>query len=189
MPSEKTIGQKLTPQLNRKIQFKIKEIIGYHLENNGSASITTDIWTSPSRDSFLSFTIHFVTQKFERKLAILRCMKFDTDHTSENLAIALKNVAKNWGISNIHLLVRDNATNMVNAAKMMNVESIGCFCHILNLIVNHAVISQSGVAQLRSKSVLSQIQLIMQLVTRVDFCFILDYIFQGAKDCHLLEKT
>lgn len=57
-PSEKTIETKLVPDLDKKkkFQFAIKESL--RSNKTGAFAITTDIWSSPSHDSFMSVTAH-----------------------------------------------------------------------------------------------------------------------------------
>ena len=57
VPSEKKNRQKLIPNLNRQVQYKIKQ----SLDENDVAvySITTDIWSSKGQRTFISYTIHY----------------------------------------------------------------------------------------------------------------------------------
>ena len=58
VPSEKTIRQKLIPNLYRKVQYKIQQSLD---ENDiGVHSITTDIWFNKGQRSFISYTIHYI---------------------------------------------------------------------------------------------------------------------------------
>ena len=72
------------------------------------------------------------------------------------VAKALTGMAEEWGLTTarIHLIIRDNAINMVNAAKKANIDSLGCFCHILHLVVTHSVFKQDGVKLLTDRLVL-----------------------------------
>lgn len=145
VPSEKLIRTKLVPELNKKVQYAVKQSLESNSNEKGTYSITTDIWSSPSRDSFMSITAHWITGDFKRKLAILRCIPYNTAHSASNLSSALKNICSDWGVTNVHVIVRDNASNIVLGAKTAGYQSIGCFCHILHLVVNHSVLEQSGV--------------------------------------------
>lgn len=51
VPSEKIIRTKLVPELNEKIQYAVKQSLKLNSSENGTYSITTDIWSSPSKDS------------------------------------------------------------------------------------------------------------------------------------------
>ena len=55
-----------------------------------------------------------------------------------------------WNINkeNVHLVVRDNASNMERAMKDADVCSYGCFAHSLQLVVHDGVLSQRVVIDL-----------------------------------------
>lgn len=55
--SEKQIKTKLITDLSDKIQFHVKKAVDLHSADGGYFSITTDIRSSLSRDSFISFTL------------------------------------------------------------------------------------------------------------------------------------
>ena len=44
----------------------------------------------------------------------------------------------------IHLYVRDNGPNLVAAMRLNQQNSIGCFAHTLNLVIDHAIKDQIG---------------------------------------------
>ena len=45
----------------------------------------------------------------------------------------------------VHLFVRDNATNMVKAMRDGSFDDFGCFAHTLQLVVHDGVLSQRSV--------------------------------------------
>ena len=63
--------------------------IAEHLKNGCVPSITTDLWTSPSKDSFISLTIHLVNADFRWKMIVLRCIRYNTAHTAQEISKAL----------------------------------------------------------------------------------------------------
>ena len=83
IPSPKVVRTRLIPDLDRKIQWNIFNAIAEHLKNGGVPSITTDLWTSPSKDSLMSLTIHLVNADFRRKMVVFRCIRYDTAHTDK----------------------------------------------------------------------------------------------------------
>ena len=122
---EKTIRTKLVPELNAKVQFLVKETLDSN--KKGFYSITTDIWSSPSRDSFMTLTLHLITEDFDRKVVILRCIRYNMSHTASNLGNTLKGIWNDWGIQDIHVILRDNASNIVQGVTLAGYESMGCF--------------------------------------------------------------
>ena len=61
--SEKVLRQRVTPEVNRKVQYHVKQSLD---ENTiGVYAITTDIWSSKSKHSFISYTAHFITMDWK----------------------------------------------------------------------------------------------------------------------------
>lgn len=141
LPSRKYMAETIIPSINNGIQKMVEKEIAL-VE---WFSFTTDIWSSnTSGDSLLSFTAHWLTKSFERKSAVLHAQPVNESHTGENLCHRFEEMLKKWNINNssIHLMIRDNAANMVKAMKDGNYQSIGCFTHTLQLIVHDGVLSQ-----------------------------------------------
>ena len=80
VPSEKLLRNKLVPELNDKVQYVVKKSLEYNSAENRTYRVTTDIWSSPSRDSFMSINSHWINNEFQRKLVILRCIRYNTAH-------------------------------------------------------------------------------------------------------------
>ena len=51
---------------------------------------------------------------------------------------------EHWGIKHehVHLIVRDNAANIVKGMRDASYPDLGCFAHTLQLIVHAGVLSQ-----------------------------------------------
>ena len=108
-------------------------------------SFTTDIWTTDvSSNSLLNLTAHWLTDSFERKSAVLHAQSFPGSRTGENIAKIFDAMFKEWSIEKeqVHLIVRDNAANMVKAMKDGGYADLGCFTHTLQLIVHEGVLPQ-----------------------------------------------
>ena len=114
-------------------------------------SFTTDIWsTEVSNDSLLSFTVHWLTELFEKKEAVLHAHPLPGSHSGEMLCREYNTMLSKWSIDNeqVHLIVRDNASNMVKAMSDGDFEDLGCFAHTLQLVINDGILSQRAVIDL-----------------------------------------
>ena len=114
-------------------------------------SFTTDIWsTEVSNDSLLSFTVHWLTELFEKKEAVLHAHPLPGSHIGEMLCREYNAMLSNWNIDNeqVHVIVRDNASNMVKAMSDGDFEDLGCFAHTLQLVINDGILSQRTVIDL-----------------------------------------
>ena len=111
-------------------------------------SFTTDIWTTNvSNESLLSLTAHWITETFEQKAAMLHAQRIDGSHTGPCIAEKTTGMLRSWDISHdqVHVVLRDNGSNMVRAMKDACLPSLGCFAHTLQLVVHDGVLSQRAV--------------------------------------------
>ena len=78
---------------------------------------------------------------------MLHAHRFEGSHTGEYICEKLEDMLKNWGISKtrVHLIIHDNASNMMKASREAKLPSMGCFAHTLQLVVNEGVLSQRAV--------------------------------------------
>ena len=91
-----------------------------------------------------------LSESFEKKTAILCAQKLSESHTGEYVLSQCQHAFRHWKIADdrIHVIVRDNASNMVEAFEDGNISSIGCFAHTLQLIVHDGVLSQRAVGEI-----------------------------------------
>lgn len=111
-----------------------------------NASMTTDQWISPTDNSFISLTLHYLDVDFQQKMVLLGCFSFDESHEGSAIQEKINGIVEEYRLfQKIHLVVRNNAANVVAALGTSKFNHIGCFLHILQLVVVHAVFLQSGV--------------------------------------------
>ena len=141
VPSRNYITEVVIPRivvgLTNEVQKLLKEVVWF--------SFTTDVWsTDVSSDSLLSLTAHWLSDLFERQSAVLYAEPIHGSHTCELLCEHYKRMLAKWKIkeSQVHLMVRDNAANMVKAMTDGSFSDLGCFAHTLRLIVHDGVLSQ-----------------------------------------------
>ena len=166
LPSEKVLRQNLLPKLYKKVQFKLLSELNKQLEvteTEGTVkslpfSITTDIWSSQARDSYMSVTLHFVTRLFKRKMLVLRALPYNVSHTGDSIKENVLKVLKDWGLGEFAAILRDSAANVVKA--FLDMLALACVCHTLQLVVNHSVLAQSGIKLMykRAKAVVKRLR-------------------------------
>ena len=111
-------------------------------------SFTTDAWsTCVSNESLLSLTAHWITDKFQRVSVMLNASRIEGPHTGALIAQRIKEILESWAISTlqVHVILRDNGSNMVRAMKDADLPDLGCFAHTLQLVVHDGVLSQRAV--------------------------------------------
>lgn len=101
--------------------------------------------------SLLSLTAQWVDSSFTLQKAVLQAKQFHGSHTGESITTAIDGMLDAWKIkSKVHVILRDNASNVIKAMDRLGVASLGCFAHTLQLIVNEGLLLQRGVIRLLS---------------------------------------
>lgn len=134
IPSRKTVSNSLLPQMYEVVVQNVK----LQLQNVSAVCLTTDGWTSRNNQSFVAVTAHFIDPRKEIDLStvLLGCTSFPLKHTAKNLALFLKDIVAEWGLSqNVAAVVTDNAANMKLAITNCGWRRLSCFAHTINLIV------------------------------------------------------
>lgn len=69
--------------------------------------------------------------------AILNTSEFAGSHTGEKISLKMHEMLGNWSISTaqVHLILRDNAANMIKGLDDAELANVGCFIHSLQLVV------------------------------------------------------
>ena len=147
MPSRRYITETITPQLHENskkgVESQLKGVLHF--------SFTSDLRsTALSVNSLMSLTAHWITEDFVRKRAVLHAQSFEGSHTGEQIHRKLQEMLTQWGIQEdqIHMVLRDNGTNMVKALNDAGLPHYGCFVHTLQLIIHDGVLSQRAVNDL-----------------------------------------
>ena len=135
-PSSKTLRTKIMPEVFAKVNDHVQTIV--RESPFEWCSMTTDIWTSASQDSYISLTMHYLDQNFQQKMVVLACMPFEEDHDAANVIGKIEQKLSEFTTlaEKLHVFVRDNAANMIAAFNLSDYNDVGCFIHILQVIIN-----------------------------------------------------
>jgi hypothetical protein len=68
-PSGEVLRQKIFPEVFEKVKGHVVNILETEVGEN--ASMTTDLWTSPTNNSFISLTLHYLDADFQQKMFYL----------------------------------------------------------------------------------------------------------------------
>lgn len=137
VPSRSTIGERI----NGMYLFKQTDIKN-EMNSAASVAITTDCWTSRTSYSYMTVTVHYLTENFINKGFALTTMGFEDRHTSVNLSNNLMDILTEWKIeTKVVATVHDNASNITKAIREEKLFglSIPCFAHSLQLCLNKAL--------------------------------------------------
>ncbi|XP_032358832.1 zinc finger BED domain-containing protein 4 [Etheostoma spectabile] len=148
LPGRKYFTDVCLPQLYQTVFAHVDTLMK---DNITSISFTSDIWSSNVCPmSMLSLTAQFINQNFELKRVVLHSQEFSGSHTAEALAAAFSDMFRAWGIpkEKVHVILTDNAKNMVKAMRDADLPSLTCMAHTLQLAVADGVLSQRSIADI-----------------------------------------
>lgn len=137
LPTRQHISNTLLPALYEKCINTVRTI---EVKNITSLSLTTDLWTSASQESYIAILAHYIDTEFKFKEVLLECAPLPGSHTAQHIREEILRVISDFGIEKKkNLITTDNANNMQNAVKThLELKHFGCFAHTLNLVVEKA---------------------------------------------------
>ncbi|RXM31651.1 Zinc finger BED domain-containing protein 1 [Acipenser ruthenus] len=149
IPHRTSFSASIIPDLFAKQQTRVKQTI--HNDSHPALGMASDIWSSRANDSFISLTVHYLTEDFKMKRYLLDTPYFPEAHTVENILTKWDEVMEMFDVdgSKIKLFsVNDNARNIQAALKRIQniVPAIPCFGHTLQLGINDAVKNVPGLS-------------------------------------------
>lgn len=139
LPTRQHISNTLLPALYEKCVNRVRTI---EIKNITSLSLTTDLWTSTSQESYIAILAHYIDADFKFKKVLLECAPLPGSHTALNIAEEISRTIDDLGIEKKQILIitTDNALNMQNAVKQhLGLKHFGCFAHTINLVVEKAL--------------------------------------------------
>lgn len=140
----------ITDVMMPKVFDEVKKHVSALVHGVSAFSFTTDIWTSSVCPmSLLSLTTQWINDdEFTRHQVTLHAKPFRGSHTSQAIAGAFNSMLQTWGIpkTSVHIVLRDNAKNMIKAMSDAELPSLPCTAHTLQLAVHEGLLSQKSVA-------------------------------------------
>jgi hypothetical protein len=129
-----------------------------HTQIPGKLSWTFDIWDAPNDGQYLSCSIHWLDNAWQKKQMTLSFQPVVGAHTGENVADELEKVSKLFELKGrLNCITVDNARENPKAIRLAGEELavdedhlIRCFAHVLNLVVKE-LYKDREVGSLRSK--------------------------------------
>lgn len=144
LPSAMHFSRTVIPDM----YMSVKAIIQERVDKAQHVSFTSDAWTSDNNlHAFLSLTAHWIDSNWERQYAFLQLRLLEGSHTGEMLAAELLSIMEDWKIVGDRrgILLRDNGSNMVKAARVAKISDLGCYIHTLQLVVGESLKTQRAV--------------------------------------------
>lgn len=148
LPSRRYFAETSLPAMYDRVAKHVHELMS---TDRQTLSFTTDIWSSDvSPTSMLSLTAQWIDSDFKLQNILLHSREFVGSHTAAAISDALSTMFDTWHIekSNVHVIVRDNARNMIKAMEDSGLNSIPCMAHTLQLAVNEGLLSQRSISEI-----------------------------------------
>ena len=145
LPSRRRLSERIVPDM----YIKVKDGIGKLLLAGKKIAFTTDIWTEGNTTkAFIGVSAHWIDSEWNRKFAVLTCEQFSGRHTGDMIAVKFQAALAEWKIPRelCLMVIRDNASNMVNAFRQADIPSLGCVLHTLQLAINDCIFDQRVVS-------------------------------------------
>lgn len=145
IPSQRHITDTVLPKMHEFVKKHISSL----LCDMSAISLTTDIWSSSvSPMSLMSLTGQWLDKDFTLQRVVLHAKQLRGSHTGLAIASAIEGMLQTWSISkeSVHVVLRDNAKNMVKAMDDAGLPSLPCVAHTLQLTVHEGLLAQRSVA-------------------------------------------
>lgn len=108
-------------------------------------SLSSDIWISLKRESFISLTLHYVDSKFDMHSWTLEVTPIPGKHDGDAIAEVLVQCFVWWRLDpkRCAIFLRDGASNMKKACASLGLRHMSCSAHSLHLVVGGALLLKS----------------------------------------------
>jgi hypothetical protein len=139
--SQKLPNRTLLSDIQDEYYIKTKKHVIDFLSKLSEFSITTDSWTAKyMKKSFISLTVHYLNSDWKSGSTSLGIFNVEGSHSHTAIAEKIVELFNEFKINGkVGILVADNASNMKLVAKKLNLQFLGCFGHLINLIVKKAL--------------------------------------------------
>uniref|UniRef100_A0A672FGU6 BED-type domain-containing protein n=1 Tax=Salarias fasciatus TaxID=181472 RepID=A0A672FGU6_SALFA len=136
IPSRKFLSETAVPQLYEETKRKVAS----DLAKTTRVALTCDAWTSRATQSYVTFTVHYISDTWLLESRVLQTRVMHESHTAANVNAMFHSVANEWNLTVSELvIVTDNDANMLAATPIDNLVHITCFAHTLNLAAQRAL--------------------------------------------------
>lgn len=121
-------------------------------------AITSDGWTDNFvRQSYTTYTHHYINDKWQTKHRILKTGIHDGKHTAENIRDQFNKTKQEFGLLDKKIVcVTDSAANMKKAVRLLGLRHVPCIAHSINLLVQKDLMMHASMHPLRE--ILSKIR-------------------------------
>lgn len=100
-------------------------------------ALTTDCWSSRANESYITLTCHYINNTWQHVSRNITTESMEERHTAVNLKNKILDIINEWEIADQCVaIVHDNAANIVLATRELPFNSVCCYAHSLQLVLN-----------------------------------------------------
>ncbi|XP_034150871.1 zinc finger BED domain-containing protein 6-like [Esox lucius] len=156
--------QKLDPSYNLPNKQALKkmvesrcDIINHNImsqiEISNFVSLTSDMWTSIDKDSYISVTGHLIAENAQLSTFLLGISKLPENHKAIHIEEAKNQLVASWGLhSRVAAFVTETGGNMVGTVQKLGILQLPSFAHVLNLVIRRSIDATSELQEIRSQA-------------------------------------
>lgn len=138
IPNRRTIARLINEKYNiLKNRFKS------NLKQDVSYTLTCDIWTDVSNQSYLGITLHYLKEELVLMNATVGVFPLNTNHTADYISNTLLSILDSFNIDSNRIIavVNDSTSNMIGAVSdaFGSRNHLPCFAHALSYLVPDAM--------------------------------------------------
>ena len=139
LPGKTYFSETAVPKMYKTVRASVQS----ELKSVDFFSATTDMWSSVNMTPYMSLTVHYLTTDWTLKSRCLETVFMPQNHTSDNIAEALRSAFDEWSLDEKKLacITTDNGANIAAAVRKLSWTWLNCFGHNLHLAVTNAMAS------------------------------------------------
>ncbi|XP_011688860.1 PREDICTED: zinc finger BED domain-containing protein 4-like [Wasmannia auropunctata] len=118
IPCRSTFSRTIIPDLYMTLRDEIFNDFHSAITHIESVSITTDLWSSRAKDTYIAFTLQYIDENFNMKHFTADCKPFPGSHNAIAIYQKIHEVLEDLNLNDGHIskyIVSDNGANMVRA--------------------------------------------------------------------------
>ncbi|CAL4066508.1 unnamed protein product, partial [Meganyctiphanes norvegica] len=108
------------------------------LSNAIRHTLTADTWKSLADEKYITFTCHYIENNtFQLQSIVLQTKHINQFLTNVDFLFEMENLISFWNLdSNVKPFIMTNNAELINIWNIGEFHHLGCFAHILNIVVN-----------------------------------------------------
>ncbi|KAL0992930.1 hypothetical protein UPYG_G00101080 [Umbra pygmaea] len=123
------------------------------IEMSSFVSLTSDMWTSIDKESYISVTGHLVAENAHLSTFLLGISKLPENHKTIHIEEAKNQLVASWGLhSRVAAFVTETGDNMVTAVQKLGILQLPSFAHVLNIVIKRSMEATLEMQEIRCQA-------------------------------------